>query len=91
MSGAALTLLGMDKFITFTEEDWLDWWDSIFYGDENRSEMTHVCDPVETKQCVDCAKFDTCWNDNGIYIICTDCLVVESQLEMNQVDEDFDE
>jgi len=74
----------MDKFITFTEEDWLDWWTEVFYGIEN-DDIVHICDPVETKQCVDCGKFDNCWNENGLYILCTDCLAVESALEMNQV------
>ena len=84
MSVAAHTLLGMDKFITFTEDDWNHWWAEIFYGIEN-DDVVHICDPVETRQCVDCAKVDNCWNDNGIYLICTDCLAIESQLEMNQV------
>ena len=86
MSVAAHTLLGMDKFITFTEDDWNHWWTEIFYGIEN-DDVVHICDPVETRQCVDCAKVDNCWNENGIYSLCTDCLAIESTLEMNQVNE----
>jgi hypothetical protein len=79
----------MDEFTNYTEDDWSSWWTEVFYGVEN-DDIIHVCAQGETIRCVDCAKDVSCWNNNGLYLLCTDCLAIESTLEMNQVQGDED-